>query len=509
MSDYLRGHRMFHRRPSPEIRRSDLSMDFFSLVRHLQGDFPHLKEQEVLMVVKNSPMRRFRVQVNSMSRGNLQWTPVRIRAIQGHRAFLVEQGGMASMITKMFTFDPNFDIKDIDNPAVHPAFSAMPEGSPIWDDFPRVIYHTCDQAAFLSIIENGLIPGGFPYKTGRAHNFFNSTPPWKAEMKKLQGTRAGRPIAIAFDAEMLMQFGTKLFATDEAILSPDWITNVAIINAYDMRSGEFFWINRAYATHRKEYNEIKKKAKEEAEPDDVLESKLQMYYDEMLPLFDEIRSRIEVGKLLPFSSDRQLEVEKGTATREGEPNTAKQLVSGYFTTKVFAMTSSDACGFLRRGRKGDYGGNWGKGYGRGSFELREKDVSSTQIQRFPKFRCTHPTCRYNMIDGHLKCPQCGRQMEAVTDANIATEIVRREAMARTRGVPFSLDKVIFHHPRRSRVSKPMSSGATRTRSDYGLLRDMARNHVRSFRKKGFRDLVDRLQRDAFLSIQRSESKSHP
>jgi hypothetical protein len=40
-----------------------------------------------------------------------------------------------------------------------------------------------------------------------------------------------------------MQFGTKLFATDEAILSPDWVTNVALIKAYDMRTGEFFFIN--------------------------------------------------------------------------------------------------------------------------------------------------------------------------------------------------------------------------------------------------------------------------
>lgn len=37
MSEYLRGHRLFHRRPSPEIRRSDLSMDLKALVRHLQG----------------------------------------------------------------------------------------------------------------------------------------------------------------------------------------------------------------------------------------------------------------------------------------------------------------------------------------------------------------------------------------------------------------------------------------------------------------------------------------
>ena len=71
MSDYLRGHRLFHRRHSPEIRRSDLSMDFKALVRHLQGDFPHLREREVLlMVVKNSPMRCFRVMVSGMSAGH-------------------------------------------------------------------------------------------------------------------------------------------------------------------------------------------------------------------------------------------------------------------------------------------------------------------------------------------------------------------------------------------------------------------------------------------------------
>ena len=69
-------------------------------------------------------------------------------------------------------------------------------GLPIWSEFPRVIYHTCDQAAFPSIIKNGSVPGGFPYKTGRAHNFFNPTPPWDAKMKKLQGTRAGRPHCI-------------------------------------------------------------------------------------------------------------------------------------------------------------------------------------------------------------------------------------------------------------------------------------------------------------------------
>ena len=506
MSDYLRGHRLFHRRPSPEIRRTDLSMDFRALVRHLQGDFAHLREEEVLMVVRNSPMRRFRVQVNGLSSGKLRWTPVRIRAIQGHRAFLVEQGGMSSMIKTMFTFDENFDQTKIDDPSVHPAFSAMPEGSPVWHKFPRVVYHTCVQAAFNSIIKYGLIPGGFPYKTGRAHNFFNSTPPWKAEMKKLQGTRAGRPIAIAFDMELMMQMGYKLFATDEAILSPDWISNQPMINAFDMRSGEFFYINRAYVNHRKAYQEVLKQAKAEFDPSDVLMSRMEMLMENAQLNFEGIKERIEFGKLLPFSRREDIEVEKSTATREGEPASGSQLVSGYTVGKMAAMTSTDACGFQRRGRNGPGGGNWNRGQGRHGFELQFKGISYNQIQDTPQVRCSHPICGYLMMDGHLKCPRCFRQMEPVTDANIATEVARREAMARTRGVPFSMDKVIFNHPRRGRVARQpekgssSSSTAVRTRSTYGNLRDMAKNYVRSFKKRGFKDLVDRLVRDPFFQF---------
>ena len=72
------------------------------------------------------------------------------------------------------------------------------------------------------------------------------------------------------------------------------------------------------------------------------------------------------------------------------------------------------------------GGNCGEG-------LKMKDVSVTQIQEYPKMRCPHPICRYLMVDGHLKCPQCFRQIEPVTGANIATEVARREATARTKG----------------------------------------------------------------------------
>ena len=325
-------------------------------------------------------------------------------------------------------------------------------------------------------------------------------------MKKLQGTRAGRPIAIAFDMELMMQMGYKLFATDEAILSPDWISNLPMINAYDLRSGEFFYINRAYVNHRKAYQEVLKQAKAEFDPDDVLLSRMDMLMENAQLNFEGIKERIEFGKLLPFSRREDIEVEKSTATREGEPASGSQLVPGYTIAKMAAMTSTDACGFQRRGRNGPGGGNWNRGTGRHGFELQFKDISYNQIQDSPQVRCRHPICGFLMVDGHLKCPQCFRQMEPVTDANIATEVARREAMARTRGVPFSMDKVIFNHPRRGRVARQpekgssSSSTAVRTRSTYGNLRDMARNYVRSFKKRGFKDLVDRLVRDPFFQF---------
>ena len=66
-------------------------------------------------------------------------------------------------------------------------------------------------------------------------------------------------------------------------------------------------------------------------------------------------------------------------------------------------------------------------YGRYGFQLQMKDISVKQIQEFPKTRCLHPTCGYQMVDSHLKWPQCFRQIEPVTEANIATEVARRKA----------------------------------------------------------------------------------
>ena len=99
-----------------------------------------------------------------------------------------------------------------------PRFNFNPKQSGMFEKFPRVVYHSCDLSHVDEIIKNGLIPGGWPKSSGRFHNYFITMPPWDANSRKLAGTRAGKPMYVAFDLELLMQQGCRIFRTDEAIL---------------------------------------------------------------------------------------------------------------------------------------------------------------------------------------------------------------------------------------------------------------------------------------------------
>ena len=169
------------------------------------------------------------------------------------------------------------------------------------------------------------------------------------------------------------------------------------------------------------------------------------------------------------------------------------------------MTSTDACGFIRRGRHGKGMERWWK-LGGGIED--EGCLSDPDPGVYPKMRCPHPICRYLMVDGHLKCPQCFRQIEPVTDTNIATEVARREATARTKG-----KRSAFFHGQgpspSSEESKDVpcrrksssSSGPVRTPAITVCSETWPRTTCgQSCRKRGFGNLVDRLQRDPFFRL---------
>ena len=109
----------------------------------------------------------------------------------------------------------------------------------------------------------------------RAHNYFIATHPWDAQMKKLAGTRAGKACYVAFVTELMAQHGCRLFRTDEAILSPDWIPNLCIICTYDAENREFFWHNRIYPMTRRTYNQGRKESIEKDIPKGKVQGSLE------------------------------------------------------------------------------------------------------------------------------------------------------------------------------------------------------------------------------------------
>ena len=130
-----------------------------------------------------------------------------------------------------------------------------------------------------------------------------------------------------------------------------------------------------------------------------------------------------------------------------------------------------------------------------------EDMIYTELVQIPDISCPNQHCRTRLIDGYLQCPRCYQEIGANTDARVATEVARREAMARVRGVPFSMEAVEFHATRRSKQSgRATSAGVVRTRSAYGALRELAKNYRRQVLKKGYKDVVDRLERDCFFQF---------
>ena len=177
MTSYLRGWRKYHGKASPEFHPEDLSMDFWTLVQYLQKDIPRVTEREVLEVVKGSDSRRFRVMAENRIWGPLQWEPVRIRAIQGHCEAVIKQCSMKSLVKDLYSLDPDIDLENFENKRHIARVNVEPQYSKCFNEFPRVLYHTCDYGSLKSIATYGLVPGGFPQKTGRSHCYFNPTPP--------------------------------------------------------------------------------------------------------------------------------------------------------------------------------------------------------------------------------------------------------------------------------------------------------------------------------------------
>ena len=159
-------------------------------------------------------------------------------------------------------------------------------------------------------------------------------------MKKFQGTRAGRPLALAFDTELLMQMGCKFFRTDEAVISSDWATNMALIAAYDMRQGQFVWFNKAYEANRRAYQKM---LKENVDVNPTLRTSRLMTIEKAAQVrFSTPGINIQSGRIMELNQPKTLEVEDSLATEKGA------TVKGYSVMSHVCHDPINGCKMLEQ-----------------------------------------------------------------------------------------------------------------------------------------------------------------
>ena len=498
MSYVLRGHALSYGARSPDIDPMDMSMDFEAVMKTMAHYVSYPKVREVLSIVRNSDTRRFQVKVaqpdlpDATWKG-LPWKVIAIRAVQGHNRAVVENAKISSLVKQVFTLDPIFVKEDLDTGKL-PRTNLRPDLVPeLLAALPRVIYHSCDRLAMEKIVEHGLIPGGWPQRTGRANNFFIASHPWDDSVggKKLAGTRAGKQYYIAFDTELIVQSGCRLFRTDEAIISPDWISTENIICTYDAVNREFAWVNRPYEITRVGYNKQMKDHKDTPKREALTKS---AYANAQASL----KSYLTSGRSI-HPGDMQM-----TNTPEELPPLLRRREgpSGPFEDKVtLKMASFGALSNAETIRKGK---GRGKGRGKGSrpggqaqrSTNAEDDIYSTKIE-MQQVKCHF--CGEKNIEGTHKCQSCFKWLIAWSDGRIATEVCRMEITAKKTNKVFSLDKIDFEkQPRAQRVSdRTRADQRGAGRSNFGNLKDAAQTHAGRYAKLGYKSIQDRMEKDPF------------
>ena len=510
LSYLVRGHAIENGARSPEFDPLELSMDFDETMRVLSHLVWYPTIKEVLSIVRNSETRRFQVKVTKPDLPDatwkgLPWKVIAIRAVQGHNKSVMETAKLSGIVKQVFTLDPTFTIKDLDSYRL-PKANVRPDLVPeLMSELPRIIYHSCDLFVLEKILEHGLIPGGWPNKTGRAHNHFIAGHPWTVGNKKLAGTRAGKQYYVAFDTELVVQSGNRLFRTDEAILSPDWVSNETIICVYDAYNREFFWVSRAYEATRNGYNKM---VKDNLEKDTPKSGALMngSYARARLRLksFLDAGNTIREGEMKMISDPERL----STLERKREGADGLIIDSIDFQNAFFgALTNAQIIRkgpFMRKGR----------GKGRRPEGSAEGSTNSEDYLYNVKIQSRWPPCHFcqkTNIEGMHKCQHCFKWLIGWTDGRIATEVIRLENTAKKTNGVFSLDRIDFDkQPRAQRINDRARADQRRAgRSNFATVRSAALTHAGRYAKLGYKSILDRMERDPYYLFNTARGQITP
>ena len=498
MAYHLRGHALTRGRRAPNFDPLDMGVHVDDLITLLRHEVQGVSLYEVIQVVRSNMTGRYQVKVtrpgSEEMRRNMPFKVLALRAVQGHSEKALEACSLTGLGARPVSLDPEYTIEDLDagrRPRVN-LRPDMTKKNAHGDMPPRILYHTVDESYLDNVLKYGLIPGGFPKKSGRIHTFFNTCAPWHEKaMRKLEGTRAGKRFVVAFDGEIIMQYGLRLFITRDAVLSPDWIPNRAIIYVYDRSRSHFVWSNRAYSVLRREYNEFIASQKDsQAEFMSSLQLDNDQAANRMMNTDWGAFYQLKDGKMTVLTELSTLAgVVKENATREGAPSEELDYRRG----RLITPNSIEICGNVREKKKWE----WRRKDERITFQAG-KNALATEVLKAPEAVCTNPLCRGTQVDGYLLCKECRGDLDSWTTARIATDIVRMQKTCESLQIPFAISRVT---ERKLQATRREQKGNRGRQSTFVLLKTQAKSLTRKLQERfGITSLCERLEVDPFFAF---------
>ena len=259
VSGLLRGHNHANRRdriPLPDFQ-DGAWMDFASVFSFIKRRYSRsLTVSDLIDIVTSN--HRFMLDVQLAREGELfadkyLFLPVRIKAIQSHNDWILENINMAwPEVDRIICLDPSFTIERLLR-REHPTLPVRLDLH-LKDIHPKILYHYTHIAFLDDLIRCGICPGGL--RTSKAHSYFSAFDPWSIQKTSQAGMASTRPVAVAVDVEMAVAYGIRFAVTQsQAVVTTDWVPNQFLIYAYDVSAKCFIYANHDYAKERASFNQ--------------------------------------------------------------------------------------------------------------------------------------------------------------------------------------------------------------------------------------------------------------
>ena len=438
-----------------------------------------------LLTSRHCDKARFELQAEALDedtrlgRGT-NWHFTRIRAFQGHNAcLLVLDSDPRKTTVAQWALDDNWE----PSYTTYPLTGPFPYRATSFDLMPKIAYHASYWRNFNKIASSGLIPGGkmtSKGNSGRPFVMMAMEPQWERENN--QGVRPGAQIEFVVDLQLAACDGCRFFVTKAgAIQTPDWISNRAIMYAYDRSTLEMIWANRAYEPARKRLANACK--------DKSISTPIygQRGHREMVDAMGMCYNAIVSGLgALNFHEWKEAAMAcndvydldfypMGAAGLEVSipEGHALHRAESYYKMVVH-------CAPKRPHRRCTTESDW----------HRQENVY------IPSFAC--PSCGNSNMDGTISCFKCEMRLEPHSDASQALENDRAKRVAARKGEPMDYRAL---QPRSS-VNTNRATGQKRERSagsGPAAIKQQAAKYLGKALKSGARTVMERHSQDPFTA----------